>query len=216
MMAYEMEEGHKISIVVDKLDFNSQLSVIRDDYLLIDLIVVNSKIVNFPSKIKTDMLYYDNEGKLFLWEDINITPVMFKDGNKYHKIDMPANEGVKYNRRGNYRLYVGEDMKLDIRKGANRDTVTALIKDVSATGFAFVYKEDYDIGQKVTLHFDAGNGKIFDFPGKVVRKQYNENIKASIYGCTINDPMGIMRKIVASQQQKKLSEKNGSGKSVKR
>lgn len=210
MMASEMLEGHKISIIVDELNFDSQICIIRDEYILIELIVVDNKIVSFPPNIKIDMVYYNDDNKLFLWENIAVTPVMFKDGNKYHKVVMSSKEGQKYNRRGDFRIYVGEHMRVDIRKGTYRNSINTTIKDISASGFAFVNEQDFEIGQKVTLHYEAGRGKIFDFPGKIVRKQYMENIKSSIYGCSINDSTGLMRKIVASIQQKKLSEKYGN------
>lgn len=210
MLASDIEEGRNISIIVDKLSFDSQISIMREQYILIELILVDGKIVNFPPGIKTDLIYFDDESKLFLWENVSIKPVKFKNGMKYHKISMPSKEGTKYNRRRNYRLYIGEEMHVDVRKGVEKTAVKAVIKDVSASGFGFVDKGDYDIGQKVTLYYDAGGSKIFDFHGKIVRKKYIDNIKSNIYGCTINDTMGIMRKLVTAQQQKRLSEKNNS------
>lgn len=203
----DIQAGHKISIIVDKLDFNSEIRVVRDDYILIDLIVANEKIVNFPDKIKTSMVYFDDEDKLYSWSNIQIVPVKFKDGQKYHKISMPIEEGKKYNRRRHYRLYVGEEMRVDIKNGSEKLSIMPIIKDISASGFCFIYDEELEIGQRVTLFFQSENNKPVDYNGKVVRIQYNENLHSNMYGCVINDPGGTLGKIINAIQQKKLNER---------
>ncbi len=212
MLASEMEPGHKVSIMVDELAFESELRVARDEYLLIDIIVVEEKIINFPESMKTSFVYYDENEKLFVWEQVSVVPVKFKNGNKYHKVVLPKEEGKRYNRRGNFRIFIGEQMKVVVKKSTERITLMPIIKDISATGFSFVYGGDFEIGQRVSLYYNFGEGRIIEFMGKIVRKQPKDDSKDVVFGCSINDPSGMMRKIVNAVQQRKLSEKMSSSK----
>lgn len=208
MLAKEIQEGQKIIIKVDKLEFSSEIRVIRDEYMLIDLIVINEKIVNFPPSVKVDMIYFGEEDKLYIWDNVSIVPVKFKDGNKYHKISMPIEEGKRYNRRRHFRMYIGEEMRVDVKKAGEKTSIRALIKDVSATGFCFIFDQEFEVGQRVVLHFEPPEGKRFEFPGKIVRIQYNDNIRSNMYGCIITDTSGTMGKLINSMQQKILNERN--------
>ena len=203
----DIQAGHKISIIVEKLDFSSEIMHVRDGYILIELIVINEKIVNFPDNVNANMVYFDDNDKLYSWNNVQIVPVKFKDGRKYHKITMPVEEGKKYNRRRHYRLYIGEEMLVDIKNTADKKSIMPIIRDVSASGFSFIYKEELKVGQRVVLYFQQPEGhRRIAFSGKVVRVQYNENLDSNMYGCTINDPGGTLGKIINTIQQRKLNE----------
>ncbi len=203
----DIQAGHKISIIVEKLDFSSEIKHVRDGYILIELIVVNEKIVNFPDNVNANMVYFDDDDKLYSWNNVQIVPVKFKDGRKYHKITMPVEEGKKYNRRRHYRLYIGEEMLVDIKNTADKKSIMPIIRDASASGFSFIYKEELKVGQRVVLYFQQPEGyRRIAFNGKVVRVQYNENLDSNMYGCTIFDPGGALGKIINTIQQRKLNE----------
>ena len=203
----DIQAGHKISIIVEKLDFSSEIKHVRDGYILIELIVVNEKIVNFPDNVNANMVYFDDDDKLYSWNNVQIVPVKVKDGRKYHKITMPVEEGKKYNRRRHYRLYIGEEMLVDIKNTADKKSIMPIIRDASASGFSFIYKEELKVGQRVVLYFQQPEGyRRIAFNGKVVRVQYNENLDSNMYGCTIFDPGGALGKIINTIQQRKLNE----------
>lgn len=203
----DIQAGHKISIIVEKLDFSSEIKHVRDGYILIELIVVNEKIVNFPDNVNANMVYFDDDDKLYSWNNVQIVPVKFKDGRKYHKITMPVEEGKKYNRRRHYRLYIGEEMLVDIKNTADKKSIMPIIRDASASGFSFIYKEELKVGQRVVLYFQQPEGyRRIAFNGKVVRVQYNENLDSNMYGCTIFDPGVALGKIINTIQQRKLNE----------
>ena len=82
-----------------------------------------------------------------------------------------------------------------------------MIKDVSATGFAFLFNEEYEIGNKVTLNFTSKSGKRLELPSKIVRKQFMENINTNLYGCEYNEPSDIMRKMINEQQQQDIKKR---------
>ena len=207
MFAKDMQPNGKISIMVDKLSFDSSISIIREDYILIDLIEVNEKIVNFPENIRADLIYFDENEKLFSWENVQIVPVKFKDGRKYHKINMPTEEGKKYNRRRHFRMYIGRNMRVDLKKASNSVSIMPLIKDISASGFCFIYNEPLEVGQRVVLYFDNNDNKVMSFSGKIVRIHYNENIDSNMYGCSLSDPSGVLGKAINIMQQKQINEK---------
>jgi len=207
MLTSEMKEGAKISIIVDNLDFESEIKLLKEDYILISMIVIEDKILRFPKDIKADLVYYEEKDKIYIWEDVSIVPVKYKDGEKYHKVAMPSGEGKRYNRRSNFRMYIGKDMIVDVRVGMKWTTLKTTIKDVSATGFAFVNTGDYEVGDKVTLYYETETGKKIEFPSKIVRKQFMENLKSTVYGCEFNEASDIMRKIVNEEQQRRLRDK---------
>lgn len=207
MLPSEMKEENRISIVVDSLEFDSKIQIIKEEYILIKLIVIDEKILNFPEDIKVNLVYYAEDDKLYIWEDVVITPVKYKDGNKYHKINKPVEEGKKYNRRGNYRLFIGEEMNIDVRRGTEYVRNRVMIKDVSATGFAFLFNEEYEVGDKVILYFMSKNGKKLELPSKIVRKQFMENINTNLYGCAYDEQSDVMRKMINEQQQQAIKKK---------
>lgn len=207
MLTSEIKEGNKISVIVNKLEFDSEIQIIGDEYILAQLITVDGKIVDFPSEMKVDMVYFDDNNNLYLWENISVSPVKLRDGNKYHKIDIPETEGKRYNRRGSYRLFIGKEMGIELKEGAMRTRKKTLIRDISATGFAFIINEDYNVGLRVTLFFDMGNGKRIDIAAKIVRKQYMERTESNLYGCRFLVPSDEIRRMVNREQQRIMQEK---------
>lgn len=207
MITSEMKEGNKISVVVGKLEFDSEIQIVRDEYILVTMMLVDDKIVKFPSDLKVNMIYYDDNNTLYIWENVIVYPVKLKKGQKYHKIDFPKIEGKRYNRRGNYRLYVGKDMNIEFKEGTSRRKKRTLIKDISATGFAFMNNEDYDIGLRVSLIYDIASGKRMNLAGKIVRKQYMDNLNSTLYGCQFTAPSDEIRKLINREQQRMMKEK---------
>lgn len=207
MLATEMKEGGKISIIVGRLDFSTEIEVIRDEYLLVRIIVVDKKIVSFPPGVKVDMVYFDEDNKLHVWENIKITAVKFKDGKKYNKIDMPKQEGKKYNRRSEFRLYVAKECCIDIKDGTKVSQIKVTVKDISANGFAFVSSEEYKIGSRVTLYYTLESGRNIDVTGKIVRSRFVEEQGIYIYGCELNATSDILRREINGIQQKKIKDK---------
>ena len=207
MLPEDMKVNNRVSVVVESLEFESEILIIKEEYILLKLIVIDDKILNFPQDVKVNFVYYGEADKLYIWDDVVITPVKYKDGNKYHKLNKPVEEGKKYNRRSNYRLYIGEEMYIDILRGTERVRNRVMIKDVSATGFAFLFNEEYEIGNKVTLNFTSKSGKRLELPSKIVRKQFMENINTNLYGCEYNEPSDIMRKMINEQQQQDIKKR---------
>lgn len=206
MLTSEIKEGNKISVIVNKLEFDSEIQIIGDGYILAEMITVDGKIVNFPSEMKVNMVYFD-DNNLYIWENVSVSPVKLKGGNKYHKIDLPETEGKRYNRRGSYRLFIGKEMGIELKEGTKRTKKKILVKDISATGFAFIINEEYNVGLRVTLFFDMGNGKRIDIAAKIVRKQYAERTNSNLYGCRFLVPSDEIRKMVNREQQRIMQEK---------
>ena len=86
MLTSEMKEGNKISVVVNKFELESEIQIIRDEYILVTILLIDDKIVKFPADLKVDMIYYGDDNSLYIWENVVVSPVKFKNGQKYHKI----------------------------------------------------------------------------------------------------------------------------------
>ena len=94
----DIQTGHKISIIVEKLDFSSEIKHVRDGYILIELIVVNEKIVNFPDNVNANMVYFDDDDKLcqncdssFISAKCNRNAVISPESGHYRNFNIPFN-----------------------------------------------------------------------------------------------------------------------------
>ena len=71
------------------------------------------------------------------------------------------------NRRGSYRVYIGEQMTITAftSQGAKKHSVH--LKDISESGMAFLSKEEFDIGRIVRLNLSFNKGISSYFLGEL-------------------------------------------------
>lgn len=204
----EIPQNSKITIIAsinrDYIEFNTQIIGKSGEYILIELITNDEgKVIGFSSdKIMLDLSYIENEEKPpYMWRNVKIANV--KKGNKAYHILAQTADGKRENRRGAYRLYLGAEATLDIPGHAKNVRVT--LKDISSSGFAFVYPEDIPVGTMCRVHCMIDSTRI-GLTGNIVRTQNLENGNV-VYGCHMDKFSKELEKFIAQKQRELINSK---------
>lgn len=118
--------------------------------------------------------------------------------------------GKGYNRRGEYRLFIGENV--NVRIGDMIKERFVVLKDISNSGFAFVYEGEISdaIGMFVTIKYLARiEGKAYELTlaGRVVREMAVTDTK-KLYGCALLKRNKMIGQYINQRQMEQLAEKN--------
>lgn len=184
--------------------FNGIIAQIINNSVLTTPIKFNDQTVGFSDNCQIDFLYV-YEGKLYLWDNVTVKLVRY-DGEIYHKIDL-FGEGKPYNRRDSYRMYVGEDMSIYVNTASGPEALSVLVKDISETGVAFITKEELDLDRTIRLRI-KDNAVLITMSGVVVRKEFQKNLSAYLYGCKFNERNEKLSRYIAKKQSEALRKKN--------
>lgn len=188
------------------MSFRSEIVAIKNNSVLITTIKVNDQTIGFSEKCQLNFMY-KLDGKLFLWENVNIKLVKF-NGNVYHKIEI-FGEGKIFNRRDSYRMYIGEDMLLYVNTASGPNALSVLVKDISETGVAFIAKEEIDIDRTIRLKL-KDNNVIISLSGVIIRKDFLDNLNSYLYGCKFNGKNSKLGKFLAKRQGELLRKKTSN------
>ena len=185
------------------MNFKSEISLIRNNSVLISCIKVNEQSIGFTDKYQINFLY-KTDGRLYIWENVSVKLVKFDDG-VYHMIDL-IGDGKPYNRRDAFRQYIGEDMPVYVNTTSGPTALSVLVKDISETGVGFITKEEIDIDRTIRLKLKDGNN-IISLSGVIVRKDLLEHLGSFLYGCKFNEKNHKLAKFIAKRQAEDLKKK---------
>lgn len=204
----EIPENSKISIIAsfgkDYMEFETHVIGTKGDYVLIELIKNDEgRVIGFSSdKITLDVSYIDDEEKSpFIWKNVKIAN--FKKGNKVFQFIAQTVDGKRENRRGAYRLFLGNDAMLDVPGHVKSVKVT--LKDISSTGFAFVITGDLPNGVIARVYTEVDDVKL-SLTGRIVRKQELDNGNI-VYGCHMEKFSKELEKFIAQKQREIIYNK---------
>lgn len=208
MQVSEIKKGSIITIVAifqnQKLTFDSEVKLVSGNTILVPTINYDQKTAGFNENFMVDIHYTNTEdGQLYRFPDAQLSLVRYGSA-LFHKISI-EHEGAVYNRRGDYRLYIGKDMKISVDKEHYTEALTVMLKDISLSGFAFVSKETYEIGNNVYLKYRDEKFYI-ELPGNIVRSNFNEHLNANIYGCTIAESFPKLGEYLIVKQREILKK----------
>lgn len=214
MKASEIETGSTITLVATfqnkKLTFDSEVKLVSGNIMLVPTIKYNNKTIGFNENFMID-IHYTKDGKLYRFPDAQVSLVRYGSA-LFHKISI-ENEGTVYNRRGDYRVYIGRDMKISIDKAHYTEALTVMLKDISLSGFAFISKETYEIGSNVYLKYRDEKFYI-EVPGTIVRSDFNEHLNSNIYGCTIAESFPKLGEYLIIKQREILRKTRATHKTA--
>lgn len=185
------------------VNFQSEVTDVIENSVLINPIIVDEKTLGFSDSNQVNFIYI-SEDRVFVWDHIEVTLVKY-NGTMYHKADL-SGEGIPYNRRNSYRMYIGEDMPLHINTSRGSATINVLVKDVSETGVAFITEEDLSIGRVFRLKL-KDNNRLINLSGVIVRREYLEHLGSFLYGCKFNEYNAILGGYIARKQIEILKKK---------
>lgn len=204
----DIPENSQIAIIasIDKIymEFTSRVVGVRAGGVVVEAIKTDDgKSVSLASdKIKLDVSYVDDEEKSpFIWK--NITSSYVKIGKNFYHILFQDSEGKRENRRGAFRLFIGEDAYLNLLSKAVN--VPVILKDISTTGFAFVFREELPINKFCSVSCVIDNCKLV-LSGFIVRKQPMENGNI-IYGCKMEKFSKELERFIAKKQREAINNK---------
>jgi len=173
----------EININNQHLEFESTVITKIGDYILIEPVRVNGKVVNFEiGNVLVDMLLIRRDKKPVAWKRVLLKNVIYKN-KTYYKV-IPTGDGFEINRRNAFRLSV--EVKGVVQVGTNSVPMDVILKDISENGFSFVSKDIIDRPLKsiVRLVFIDLN-KSLNLNGLLVRKE-RINQSKYFYGCVLN------------------------------
>ena len=204
----ELSVGMEVSVcaVIEEqtLTFPSKIAAISAPNILIDPIANNGKAVGFNPDIPVSLLVNANE-KIFRWEVSSIKLVKSR-GKIYHMAEL-SGIGTPYNRRKNFRLFIGEQMHITIFGASGAESAVALLKDISEGGFCIITNKDIDPKFHIRLHFED---RLFavDLPATIVRKIPTSRPGEFLYGCSLRIKSDTLSKYIMRRQMAEIKRKN--------
>ena len=211
MQISEIQIGANIEIEVKyngrNVSFRSQIVLIEDSSIIINAITVDEQTLGFSENCQINFLYIV-DGKVFAWENVTVKLIKY-EGKLYHLIVL-SGEGIPYNRRNSYRMYIGEDMPLYINTPNGSSAINVLVKDISENGVAFITKDDLSINRTFRLKLKDSNNRFITLSGIIIRKEYLEHLQSYLYGCRFNENNSTLGRYIAQRQIELLRKKSSS------
>ena len=209
MTIAELQLEHSVELEVmmngKKTTLLSSIEQIVGQTVLLTPIQVNDKLVGFPPNCTVNLLYV-GENQVFCWKNITIKAVRFEK-KVYHSAELVGDAEI-LNRRGAYRVYIGEQMLLTAFSADGPKTYHVNLKDISETGMAFFSKEEFDVGRTVRLTLSIKKGHELPLSSQIIRIQEFENRQDKLYGCKFveknNRLVGILMHLQQERQRKKM------------
>jgi len=195
----------EININNKHLEFESVVFAKIGDYILIEPVRVNGKVVNFEiGNVLIDMLLIRSDKKPIIWKRVLLKSTIYKN-KTYYKV-VPTGDGFEINRRNAFRLYF--DVKGVVQVGTNSVPLDIIVKDVSENGFSFVSKVNIDKPLKSTVRLVLVDlRKTINLNGILVRKEKINQTKY-FYGCVLNISNQSLSQYINEKKREMLSRQS--------
>ncbi len=220
MLIEELKPGQEISLLINvnnnSLVFTSRVqeTLPRKHTIFAEAVFKGTKPLSFRGKgVVLDILATTEDDKPHLFKNVSNVLLKRANGTFCYGFTTLA-ESVTYNRRQNYRCYVG--IETYIRFGPNQAAHEAIIRDISSTGFAVVCDSDVKFIPGNLIHVvlndqieDFGEKYYFHLYGLVARIQELENGKV-VYGCRLNNNVKGLDAYIMKKDRYRLKRRNGN------
>lgn len=212
MTAAELQLEHSVELEImmngKKSTLLSGIEHIIGNTVLLTPIQISGKVVGFPPDCMVSLLYVEKQ--VFCWKNIKLKAVRYEK-QVYHSAELVGDAEI-LNRRGSYRVYVGEQMMLTAFSAKGPKTYMVTLKDISETGMAFFSKDEFDVGRTVRLNFAVKKGAEIPLSSQIIRVQDFENRQDKLYGCKFVEKNNRLISILMHLQQERQREKMGLNK----
>lgn len=219
MLITELVHGHPITFLVTVNEqFLSLDSEIQDVYpkrqlVLAKPIIFNDKILSFSGEnVSVDVLVNFANEKPQLFKNVKVNTMRRANGDLCYNLST-SDESKPYNRRENYRCYVG--LPSVLQTNANQAPNNAIIRDVSSSGFSVTCDKDTVLQPHQLVHavfqdyineFDEQFS--MDLCGEIVRVEELANGK-HVYGCQFNSPVNGLDSYINKKERIRLRKTSG-------
>ena len=204
---FELAHSVELEIMRDgkKAVLLTSVEGIINNSVLLTPIHLDGKIVGFPSTLTVNLLYPENS-QLFCWNNVSVKAVRYR-GEIYHSVELNGAAFI-LNRRGAYRVYIGENKKIFHRNATGNRLFDVFVRDLSETGMCFLSKDNFDIGRAVHLQFKFTNGHELTLRAKVLWRRENPNRNTTfLYGCKFTEKSKYLNSYLMNVQQAKQRKK---------
>lgn len=210
MTAAELQLEHSVELEImmngKKTTLLSAIEQIVGQNVLLTPIQINGKVVGFPPNCMVNLLYI-GENQVFCWRNVKIKAVRY-DKKIYHSAELVADAEI-LNRRGAYRVYIGEQMMLTAFSAQGPKNYPVHLKDISETGMAYFSKEEFDVGRTVRLHLSIKKGVELQLSAQIIRIQDFEKRQDKLYGCKFIEKNNRLVGYLMHLQQERQKQKMG-------
>ena len=195
----------EININNKHLEFESVVFAKIGDYILIEPVRVNGKVVNFEiGNVLIDMLLIRSDKKPIIWKRVLLKNTIYKT-KTYYKV-VPTGDGFEINRRNAFRLYF--EVKGVVQVGTNSVPMDIIVKDVSENGFSFVSKVNIEKPLKSIVRLVLVDlNKTLNLNGVLVRKEKINQLKY-FYGCELNIQNRFLSQYIDEKKREMLSRQS--------
>lgn len=199
-----------------KMEFPSSIEATnpRKKLSFLAPIMKDGRILNFNGKgIQTSILVQLPDSKPMIFRNIILNTMKRDDGTFCYGVQC-AEEGIEINRRGAFRCSIG--VRSMMRIGLAKTTYDIIVRDVSLTGFSFVFcslEDSTDVGKGIHLVLndyleETCEDFSFQLYGNVVRVEEVENGK-TIYGCKLAEPVRGLDTYIAKKERARMHNQRG-------
>ena len=217
MTISDLAPQHTVTLVVTvgikSKDLTTTISEVHSDYVLLEPILVDGRTVGFGDTCTIDFLYLQDQ-TVFAWHSVTLPLVKIK-GQTYYRLILNG-EARPYNRRGSFRVYVGETMSITVFQSNGPQPFNVLVRDISEGGFGFVSKEDYEVSRTIRLNIPLTDRNVLSLSATIVRKDFNEEKGTYSYGCKFVEPNSHLSSYLMSKQRERQQEKMSAYSAVRR
>ena len=109
MKLTDMEMAHSVELEIlhdgKRTTLITSVEGMIHNSVLLTPIHLDGKIVGFPSKFTVNLLYPENN-QVYCWSNVTVKAIRYR-GQVYHSVEL-SESAIILNRRGAYRVYVGE------------------------------------------------------------------------------------------------------------
>jgi len=195
----------EINVNKQHLEFNSIVIAKTGNYILIEPVRVEGKVVNFEiGNILIDMLLVRSNKKPIIWKRVLLKNTIYKN-KTYYKV-VPTGDGFEINRRNAFRMYI--EVKGVAQVGSNSVPIDVIVNDVSENGFSFVSKVNIEKPLKSTVRLVfVDMNKSINLNGILIRKEKKDQSKY-LYGCALNIKNQILNRYLNDKKSEILSRQS--------
>ena len=205
---FEMAHSVELEILHDgrKTTLLTSVEGIIGNSVLLTPIHLDGKIVGFPAYLTVNLLYPE-DGQLYCWSNITVKAIRYR-GQIYHSVEL-SNVSIRLNRRGAYRVYIGENRLIYHRNHIDTKLYEIFLRDISETGMCYMSKDHFEVGKSVHLILRLTSGHELSLRAKILWKRENPNRSTTfLYGCKFTEKNKLLgsylMNIQQEQQRKKL------------
>lgn len=208
MTILDLDEQHPVTLVVTvglkSKDLATNIVEVHADHVLLKPILVDGRTVGFGDTCTIDFLYLQDQ-VVYAWHSVSLPLVKIK-GSTYYRVAL-VGEARPYNRRGSFRVYVGETMNITVFQSSGPQPFNVLVRDISETGFGFVSKEEYEISRTIRLSIPLTDRKTLVLSATIVRRDFNEEKGTYNYGCKFVEPNTYLSSYLMTKQRERQQGK---------